>query len=217
MQTNFSSSLARLDGDATGGAPNTNPSAVPSAVVFATPDAATVEGSGPLKRTIAGLDDPSLQPAPSAVKKTAPRAVIPPAQIVNMLTNTPPTPDAVAPVNSTHDTVLRELRVGAMLAQSRAERGKLALGMCRLRTMHQAATGEELFSQERFDSYMGVVNQCISPLMTGDILAEVLPGYNPAATQEDVGDLSPASSTSISEDEGEDEDEDEMDEDEDGN
>ena len=105
-------------------------------------------------------------------------------EIVNMLTNTPPgpNPEIVAPVDNAHDTALRGLRVGAMLAQSRTERGKLALEMCRLQAMVKASTGQELFPQERADAYMRFVGQCVFSAMNGglggDVTAEALLGHD---------------------------------------
>ena len=101
-----------------------------------------------------------------------------------MLTNTPPgpNPEIVAPVDNAHDTALRGLRVGAMLSESRMQRGKLALEMCRLRATLKASTGQELFPQERADAYMRFVGQCVfSPMEGGpggDLTAEALLGRN---------------------------------------
>ncbi|KAI1792546.1 hypothetical protein LXA43DRAFT_1081979, partial [Ganoderma leucocontextum] len=207
MQTSLPFSLAHLDSGTTH-APNTNPSVVSPAAISSAPGTgvgAAMPPSGPLKRK---LDPLALQPPatinaqqqqqttttswvvdpkkklltppgpPTAVEKGV-RSAAHPVQD----TGTLPNPRTVTPVDA-YDTVLRSLRVGAMLVQSRTRTGNLALGMCRLWAEHEAATGEELFPRHHFDAYLDSIDRCIFPsfdqmngVVDGDIATEALLGY----------------------------------------
>ncbi len=103
-------------------------------------------------------------------------------QAVYMLTDSLPNPDIMMLVGA-QDSTLLELEAGAILARERVKRGNLALDMVRLRAMHKAATGKELFPQERADAYMDLVDRCIfsssmDSVFDSDILAGTFPGYN---------------------------------------
>ena len=177
MQTNFSSTLARLDSDAashlfsccasTHSLRLTGPRRVfvPGGAVCSQEDRSSSCNPGTRYR----LSNYRSSAHPSQ-----------PTEIVNMLAKTPPTPEVqtVSPIDDAQDASLRGLRVGAMLSKSRTERGKLALEMCRIRATLKAYIGQELFPQERADAYMRFVGQCVFSPMNGgpggDLTAEAL-------------------------------------------
>ncbi|PIL36477.1 hypothetical protein GSI_00166 [Ganoderma sinense ZZ0214-1] len=199
MQTNLPPLLAPLHNDVIMGAPNTDPIAVLAA---AAPDTVKLDD----------VDDPSFQSAPSAAKK-APPPVIPPVDVFNMLTDnsTHPSPDAAALVGAQDaDWDLRRRQVCTMIAQSRIKRGHLALDMCRLQAMHKAATGAvELFPQERFDAYMGLVNRCIyddDDKVTAEDVQYHLMGVLPQSVRDLITNSSPAGEEDEDEDDHDNED-----------